>query len=87
MGVSVVAPIHMHCDNMSAIAIASKPVFYDWAKYIEIDRQITRQEYEKSRITLPYGTSGAQLADLFIKAQISTQFREILFKLSMFDPP
>jgi len=56
-------------------------------RYIEIDCYITRQEYEKGRIALPYVPSGAQLVDLFTKAQTSTQFREILFKLLMFDPP
>ena len=83
----MIAPVLMHCDNKSVIAITFKHVFHDRTKHIEIDCYITRQEYEKGMITLPYVPSGAQLADLFTKAQTSTQFREILFKLSMFDPP
>ena len=86
MGISVVAPIPIHCDNKSTIDITSNPVFHDHAKHIEVDCHITRQEYEKGKITLLYAPSSAQLADLFTKAQTSTQFREILFKLSMFDP-
>ena len=54
IGVSVVAPVPMHCHNKSAIAIASKPAFHDRTKHIGIDCHITRQEYEKDRITLLY---------------------------------
>jgi len=85
MGVSVSAPIPMHCDNKSAIAITSDHVFHDCTKYIEVDCHITHHEYEKGKITLSYIPSGAQLADLFTTAQTSSQFREILSKLSAFD--
>jgi len=53
IGVSVVAPVPMHCDNKSSIAIASKAAFHDRTKHIEIDYHITRQKYEKDMITLP----------------------------------
>ena len=42
MGVSVVAHVPMHCDNKSAIVIASKSVFHDRTKHIEINCHITR---------------------------------------------
>jgi len=87
MGVFMVAPVAMHCDNKSSIAIASNHVFHDHTKYIEVDCHITRQEYEKRKITLSYAPFGAQLADLFTKAHTSTKFCEILFNLSMFDAP
>jgi len=76
VGVPVVIHIHMQCHNKSDIAIASNPVFHDRTKHIEVDCQITRQEYEKGEITLPYVPSEAQLADLFTKAQTSQQFRD-----------
>ena len=37
MGVFMVAPVLMHCDNKSAIAIASNPVIHDRTKHIEVD--------------------------------------------------
>ena len=87
MGISMVAHVPMHCDSKSVIVIASKLVFHDRTKHIEIGCHITCQEYKKGKITLPYILFGAQLADLFTKAQTSAQFREILFKLSICDPP
>ena len=77
----------MHCDNKNVISIASNLVFHYRTTYIKVDYHITRQEYEKGKITLPYIPSVAQLADLFTKAQSYQQFREVLSKLSAFDPP
>ena len=74
MGVSVITLVPMHCDNKSAIAIASNHVFHDHTKHIEVDYHITRQEYEKRRITLSYVPSGAQLADLFTRCKCLISF-------------
>ena len=83
MGISVINPIHMYCYNKSVNAITFNPVFHDCTKYIEVDYHITH----KNMISLPYIPSEAQLADLFTKAQTSHQFRQVLSKLSVFDPP
>ena len=58
MGASSITPFLMHCDNKSAMAIASNPVFHNLTKNIEVDCHITRQEYEKGKIILLY-LSGA----------------------------
>ena len=49
MGVSMVDHVLMHCDNKSVIAIASKPVFHNHTKHIEIDCHITRQKFKKKQ--------------------------------------
>ena len=87
IGIPIETPIPMHCDNKSAIAIASNPVFHNRTKHIDVDCHITRQAYEKKIISLPYTPSSSQLADFFTKAQTSPQFRLLLSKLSVYDPP
>src|SRR5436189_5946641 len=81
IGISVQTPIPMHCDNKSAIAIASNPVFYNRTKYIDVDCHIPRQAYEKKIHTLPYTPSSSQLANFFKKAQTYAQFHLLLSKL------
>src|SRR5205809_5010824 len=87
IGISIKTPIPMHCENKSAIAIASNPVFHNRTKHIDVDCHITRQAYENKIISLPYTPSSSQLADFFTKAQTSLQFRLLLSKLSVYDPP
>ena len=72
MGISVVTLIPMHSDNTSVIIIASNPVFHDLTKYIKVDCHIPHQKYEKDKNTLHYVPLEAQLADVFIKVQLST---------------
>ena len=72
IGVSMVTHILMHYDNKSAIAFIFNPVFRNRTKHIKFDRHITRQEYEKGKITLPYVPSRAQLADLSTKTQLNS---------------
>ena len=85
MNVYLVTLIFMHCNNKSAIVIASNTGLHNRTKHIEVNCHITRHEYEKDKITIPYVSSEAQLADLFTKVQISQQFREVLYKLLVFD--
>src|SRR4051812_25587458 len=44
----------LHCDNKSAIAIASNPFFHSHTKHNDVDFHITRQAYEKKIVSLPY---------------------------------
>src|SRR3954467_8467763 len=64
--------------------LTSPPPFPGLGSY---NYHITRQAYEKKVISLPHTPSSSQLADFFTKAQMSPQFRLLLSKLSVYDPP
>lgn len=86
-GVTSSSPIPLFCDNQSALQIAGNPVFHERTKHIEIDCHFVRQQYLSGILSLPYISSTEQVADLFTKSQTTPRFRELVGKLSVYDPP
>jgi len=86
LGVSTSRSTPLHCDNKSAIQIAQNPVFQERTKHIEIDAHYVRQQYLRGVVSLPYVSSGEELADFFTKALPGPRFRYLACKLTLFDP-
>ena len=53
----------IYCDNQ----VASKPIFHERTKYIEVDCNIVRERVEKGVIATLFVCSSAQLAHMFTK--------------------
>ncbi|XP_028064205.1 uncharacterized protein LOC114267364 [Camellia sinensis] len=53
---SVLAPI-LWCDYLSAIALASNPVFYTRSKHIEVDCHFIHEKVAAKKLVLKYGIS------------------------------
>ncbi|GAB2288443.1 hypothetical protein Dimus_037998 [Dionaea muscipula] len=61
----------LHCDNISALALATNPVHHSKLKHIEADVHFTRERVKDGAITLQFVSSQQQLADLFTKSLCS----------------
>ena len=76
-------PIHLMCDNQSAIAIAKNPVHHDRTKHVEIDRHFISEKLESNLVKLSYVPSKQQVADILTKALFRPNFTELISKLGL----
>lgn len=63
----------LHCDNISALALATNPISHSKLKHIEVDVHFTRAQVKAGTIKVQFVSSKEQLADLFTKGLCSPQ--------------
>ncbi|CAN6723036.1 unnamed protein product [Malus baccata var. baccata] len=68
------SPPRLHCDNVSAMALATNPVLHSKAKHIEVDCHFVRERVQTGVISLQFVASQAQFADIFTKGLCSPLF-------------
>ena len=64
----------LHCDNISAMALATNPILHSKAKHIEVDCHFVRERVQQGVISLQFVTSTDQYADIFTKGLCSSLF-------------
>uniref|UniRef100_A0A2N9FEL3 Reverse transcriptase Ty1/copia-type domain-containing protein n=1 Tax=Fagus sylvatica TaxID=28930 RepID=A0A2N9FEL3_FAGSY len=72
------------CDNTSALALASNPVFHGRTKHIEADYHFVREKVVCGDLLLQFISIHDQLADIFTKALPSTRFLQLCSKLMVY---
>ena len=80
LGVFLHTPI-LWCDNISALALASNPVFHARTKHIEVDYHFVREKVLRRDLLLKFVASHDQLADILTKGLPSPRFLWLLSKL------
>ena len=64
-------PLHVppliHCDNISAIALSSNPVFHSRMKHLQIDYHFVRERVIRGDLLVQHVSSAEQFADILTK--------------------
>ena len=61
-------PPLLWCDNVSALTIATNPVFHAHTKHIEVDYHFVHEKVLRRDVLIKFISTQDQLADLFPKA-------------------
>lgn len=75
------------CDNQSAIALASNPIFHARIKHDEVDYHFIREKVLSKQILVQHIGSLAQIADTFTKSLGVARFLFLKSKLMVIDTP
>jgi hypothetical protein len=81
--VSLESVLVVWCDNISALAIASNPIFYIGSKHIEVNYHFICEKVANRDIILQHVPTSLQLADVFVKGYTAHRFCLLQDKLSL----
>ena len=81
LGIFLGAPPTIWCDNLSALAMASNPVFHGKTKHVKVDYHFIREKVTNKDIQLHHVSTDDQLADVLTKALPSPRFLYLRTKL------
>lgn len=86
IGLYLADPPTLWCDNQSAMALASNPVFHARTKHIEVNYHFIRELVLLGYVRLKF-VSSYKLADIFIKSLSTARFQFLCSKLSVCTAP
>ena len=79
--ISLSSPLTLWCDNLSAISLASNPIFHARTEHIEIDYYFIREKVVNKDIVVRFINTRNQVADIFTKGHTADRFRALCDKL------
>ena len=85
LGLFLKHPHIVYCDNISAISLASNPVFHARTKHVEVDYHFIREEVVRG--DLRFVSSVDKLADIFTKVLSYARIKLLKNKLHVTENP
>ena len=71
-------PLHLYCDNNSAMSLAKDSTYHSRTKHIDIRYHFVREAYDAGTIDLTYCPTGDMPADLLTKALTRAKLEHLL---------
>jgi hypothetical protein len=88
LGIFLPNPPILWCDNLSALTLASNPVFHARTKHIEVDYHFIREKVVRRDVVVKFISTTDQLADILTKCLPSPSFHRLRANLlHPFRPP
>lgn len=84
IGILILIPPQLLCDNLSALHMSINPVFHVRSKHIELDYHFVRGTIALRDLVTRFIRSPHQIADVFTKASLKFQFIYFTNKLRVF---
>ncbi|KAB2608246.1 hypothetical protein D8674_011414 [Pyrus ussuriensis x Pyrus communis] len=73
---SISVPPSLYCDNLSALALSTNPVFHSKIKHLDTDYHFVREKVQKGDLVVHYIPTDDQVADVFTKGLHSPIFQK-----------
>ena len=88
LGLFLPNPPILWCENLSALALASNPIFHARTKHIEVDYHFIREKVVRRDVVVKFISTTDQLANILTKCLPSPSFHRLRDNLLLpFRPP
>jgi len=87
LGIQIIEPISVMCDNKSVINISKNPIMHSRTKHITIRYHFLNEKVAEGEVKLEFVPTSKQVADIFTKSLPKEVFEYLRKKLGVVTLP